>query len=257
MIRSAGPTASAACTGVVVVVLALVAFLVASGCGEGHETGSLLERAIRARGGPLASLSRESELRVYYGFPGLWRWRYAFTGPDGYRLTLLTRGEAQHYLYDGETVRGFIGSSQVTTEPGDASCVRNHGRWLALIGLDMLADPQRFSIEELPLGSLPAGATRGVRARCLVSGATFDLGFDAELRLIAAEGPIELPGLGEGRIRARFEDFREVGGYRLPFVAHYEFHDQPFFDEHVVEFVPNDPALVGERFQDVAPLGSG
>src|SRR5262245_24062168 len=65
----------------------------------------LLERAIRARGGPLGSLVRQVDAEVYAAFPGTWQWRTAFMLPDRYAWTVFTTGEPMHYLFDGQVVR--------------------------------------------------------------------------------------------------------------------------------------------------------
>src|SRR5262245_6781583 len=48
----------------------------------------LVERAIRARGGPLESVIRDVEADVRVGFPGTWRWQTAFMVPDRYAWTI-------------------------------------------------------------------------------------------------------------------------------------------------------------------------
>ena len=52
----------------------------------------------------------------------------------------------------------------------------------------------------------------------------------------AVSGPITLPVLGDGRLEARFSDFRSVGGLRLAFRIDYELDGQPFLEESVVAY---------------------
>jgi hypothetical protein len=206
----------------------------------------LVAAAIRARGGPLASFARESEADVHYGFPGLWRWRIEFRAPDRMRFTLHTDAEDQHWVSDGRSARVYLGSALVSSEPLEGSCVATVARWIALIHLDVLADPARFRWRELSRAELPADAARGLIARCPAGGADeYRLLFDGALRLVAAEGPISIPGIGEGRFRARFSDFRRVQGFLLPFAATYTFDGEPFFDERVLSYQPGAPVEPG------------
>ena len=59
------------------------------------------------------------------------------------------------------------------------------------------------------------------------------LGFDADLRLLFADGTVAVPGLGSGPIEARYGDYRRVGGRWLPFEIRYRFRGAPLLDERV------------------------
>src|SRR5438552_8286191 len=56
----------------------VAAILAALVLAAGYAPRPLLERAIRARGGPLASMARQVEAEVYLAFPGTWRWRTVY-----------------------------------------------------------------------------------------------------------------------------------------------------------------------------------
>jgi hypothetical protein len=186
---------------------------------------------------------REAEASVHYGFPGTWRWEMAFHVPERYRWTLYTRGEPQHYVFDGTTVRAYVGTALVSSDPDRAAAFRTHARWVAVISLDILGDGARVSWAELPPGWGPAGSRRGIRARFADDGSVYELWFDAGGRLVAAEGPIDFAGLGSGSLRATFTDFRTAGRYVLPFASSYTFNAEPFFDERVRRIVPDVPGL--------------
>jgi hypothetical protein len=221
--------------------------LAALGCAR----GPLAERAIAVRGGSLDSFRREVEARVYYGIPGRWRWEMAFRLPEHYRFTLVTDADPQHYVFDGEVARSFIGGTLLAEDRGRAPALRSHARWMAVTSLDVLGDAQRVTWEETERP--PAGAARGLRVRFLDQAEPYALGFDRGGRLIFAEGPISIPGVGEGRLHARFADFRSVQGFVVPFATRYSLNDEPFFDERVVRFVPNDPTLAAASFERAPP----
>src|SRR5690349_12141085 len=108
--------------------------VVASGCVP----RSLLERAIAARGGPLRTLVRRVEADVRIGFPGRWEARTVLLVPDRYALTIETATEADHYLFDGATMRAFIGDAPVAVERNRASALASQARFAAVVNLDAL-----------------------------------------------------------------------------------------------------------------------
>ncbi|UCE85629.1 MAG: hypothetical protein JSU66_15055 [Deltaproteobacteria bacterium] len=219
--------------------------LTALGCAP----APVLERAFAARGGALDGFRREAEVRVYYGFPGLWRWEMAFLAPEHYRFTLITDADPQHYVFDGAVGRSFVGTRLVTVDRSEAPALRSHARWMAITSLDVLADSSRVTLAEFEPPGAVAGAARALRARFRDEPDVYELYFDRAGRLIGAEGPISIPGLGAGRLRARFTDFRAVDGFVVPFATRYSLDGEPFFDERVVRFVPNDPALDAAGFE--------
>jgi outer membrane lipoprotein-sorting protein len=196
----------------------------------------LVAAAIEARGGPLEGFTRRSELDVHYGFPGSWSWELMFLRPDRFRLTLHTTGEDQSFASDGKTLRTYLGSAPVGEEPAHGACTTSLARWLAVVTLDELSGPA-FHWRELARDQLPKGAARGLEVRCAAQPESrYRLFVDRALRLVAVSGPITLPVLGDGRLEARFSDFRSVGGLRLAFRIDYELDGQPFLEESVVAY---------------------
>ena len=111
------------------VVAALALATLVHGCAP----RPLVERAIRARGGPLATLVREIESDVYAGFPGTWRSRTTFMFPDHYAWTVETAAEATHYLFDGHAVRGFVGGREVSVDAGPGAPLRTQARFFSVV----------------------------------------------------------------------------------------------------------------------------
>lgn len=175
----------------------------------------------------------------------------AFLAPDHYRFTLLTAGRDQHYVYDGETLRAFIGDAEISSTTGsDARAFASHARWMAVISLAPLRGVQGLEIEEIPPveSALPAGRRLSVR---FADGDRYRLSFDAAGHLALARGPIVIPGIGEGELVARFVDYRRVGSFELPFGTRYSLGGEPLFDERVTRFVPQDPSLEEASFAEV------
>lgn len=221
--------------------------LLASGCAR-----PLVERAIAARGGPLPRVSREVEARVYRAFPGTWRWRIDYAVPDLLRWTLETYGDEQSYVYDGEALRYYLGSGLVTADPAAASGFRTQVRWIALTNLDVLASHAGLRLEELDAGRLPPGVAAGLHAT-YADGAVYELYFDAGDLLVGARGPIVVPAVGAGELRATFGGFRDVSGYLLPQRGRYTLDGEPLFDETILRWVPGDPRLTPEGFLGPLP----
>lgn len=192
---------------------------------------------------------------MYQAIPGDWRWEMAYRVPDLYRWTIHTYGEDEVYTYDGDASRAFVGGRPVAIERATAASVRTHARWMAVTALDVLVERGDVRWSELRRDELPPGAARGLRARYVDGAEDYLLLFDEALRLVAAEGPLAIPPLGSGRLRASYSDFRPVRGYELPFAGRYTFHGEPLFDERVLDYVPNDPGLGAESFRRAPATG--
>jgi len=221
-----------------------LAVLVAAGC-----TAPLVERAIDARGGPLTSVSRDVQAEVHHPkIPGTWRWRIDYRTPDLLRWTLETWGEEQSFAYDGSRLRLFLGSAPLPSDPAVAEGFKTEVRWIAATALDVLADEARVAVQELPRAALPPGAASGLRVTWRDDGATYLLYFDARDRLTGASGPIAVPLIGAGELRASFEDFRAVDGFLLPHRGRYTLDGEPLFDETILRWRPDDPSLTPDAF---------
>src|SRR5207244_7444389 len=208
----------------------------------------LLERAIRARGGPLASMARQVETEVYLAFPGTWRWRTVYMVPDRYAWTIFTAAEPDHYLFDGTTVRAFIGGREVSADTDPSAPLRSHARFTAVVNLDALRLP---GVRAAPLSraELPPGASAGLAVVLADYGSRYRLGFDGRGLLVWAEGPVRLPPLGQGQVVARFSDFRRVAGFLVPFRTSYTFGDERLADERALAVCPADPGVSLESFR--------
>jgi len=189
--------------------------------------------ALAARGGEINSFRRASRVRVHYGLPGSWRWELAFTAPDRLRLTLPASGGDQSYLASGETLRSFVGGAQVAAQPLGGACYDRLSAWMGLVWLAE-PEPRQGHWRELPSEELPRDAARGLVVRCdALPAATWRLYFDAVPRLVHAEGPVEIPGIGSVQLDARFRDHRRQGNLWLPHEIAYRLDGQPFFEERV------------------------
>jgi hypothetical protein len=114
--------------------------------------------------------------------------------------------------------------------------------------LDELASDPAVSVRELPHDALPAGAEAALEVTYREGGDRYLLSFDAADRLIVAEGPIVVPTIATGRMRATYANFASTGGYVLPNTCSYTIDGEPFFRETVVRWVPNDPRLTPASF---------
>lgn len=221
-----------------------MAGLVACGCALLAPPGDLVSAALAARGGPLPGFRRESALRVIEGFPGAWRWEIAFHVPEQLRVTLHTDAEDQMLSSDGTVVRTWVGGAQVSEEPAAGSGARSLARFVALSNLDALADAERVAWQELDAAQRPAGASRALRAHFRDAPlASSRLGFDERLRLVFADGPVSIPGLGDGTLEARYGDYRRVGRWWLPFAIDYRFRGAPLLEERVVALAPGEQTI--------------
>jgi hypothetical protein len=213
----------------------------------------LLERAIHARGGPLRSFVRASEVDVEAMFPGAWQWRMAYLAPDRYAWSIVTTGGVDHYLFDGQVVRTFVGGRLVASDAGPESPLRTQARFIATTNLDLDAGA---SVVTLPATELPSGVAAGLLVVLAGDGSRYRRGFDDRALLVWAIGPFEVPQIGRGELTARYDDFRRVGGLLLPFRIQYELGGRPLAVERVARLCPDDPALVPASFESPARLPS-
>lgn len=223
--------------------IGLVVALLGSGC-----TAPLIERAIAARGGALTSLSRESDADVHAGFPGRWSWRFDYAVPDRLRWTIETYGEEQSVAFDGARVRYFLGSASLPAIPAALGDFQSVVRWTAVTTLDALRDDEHVALRELATGELAGGAAAGVEVTYRPDWARYRLLFDDAGLLVVAEGPVVLPTVASGRLRATYEGFATTAGYVFPGRATYTLDGRPFFDETVRRWTPNDPHLTAASF---------
>jgi hypothetical protein len=207
----------------------------------------LLQRAITARGGPMAGFVREVEAVVHAGLPGTWRWDTAFLVPDFYRWTIFTTGEDDHYIWDGAAMRCFVGRIPVTADTSAATAIRSHARWTGVINLDALC----AATDGVTLAASPDGRDDGetLYVSFAADGARYVLHFDRAVLLARAEGPIDLPPLGHGLLSVNYGDFRRVRGLLLAHRAAYTFNGAPLFDERTLRIYPNEPALTPGSFE--------
>lgn len=190
---------------------------------------------------------RSSDLEVHAGFPGAWQWEIAFEA-ERLQITIETAAETQTLVSDGTWLRTYLGTALVSQEPARGSSVGALLTFVELSSLDVLLDPERVRTDPVRVHA-PAEVAHALRVRWLDgSRAELALGFDAELRLVWLAGPASVPGLGEGRLEARFDDFRRVGRYLLPFAIRYRFRDAPLLDEHVRAWRIGDAAFDSESF---------
>jgi hypothetical protein len=202
-----------------------------------------VDLALEAQGGPLGAFTREVEARVHYGFPGVWRWELAYEPPQRLRFSLHTTGAPQDYVFDGTALHSYLGGTPVSSDRRDAAAYRSIARWLRVTSLEVRSEAAGVTWGGVAGDALGGDAVRGVWLRFHSDGARYVLGFDAEDRLVSASGPIEIPGIGAGRLQARFSEFRSVEGYRVPFAGSYRLNGEPFFDERVIRFVPGRAVL--------------
>ena len=229
--------------------IALSLLLVVPACAP----RSIVPRAIRARGGPLAGFVRDAEAEVYFGFPGTWLWRATFLVPDRYAWTILTAGEPDHYLYDGQTVRTFVGGQFVGQRAGAADPLRTHARFTAVVNLDALLLP---GVRLAPLASvdLPPDTADGVDVVFADDGSRYRVAFDARTLLVHAEGPVALPPLAATSLVARYADFRRTGRWWLPYRTDYTLEGRPLAVERTHALCPEPPGLGMDAFRSPAAL---
>jgi hypothetical protein len=211
-------------------------------------SNALIDRAIRARGGEMQSLERQVDATVYKEFPGEWTWEMAYREPDLFRWTLQVAGEDQSYVYDGSKVTLYLGSAALPVDPAAEMSFRSQARFIAVTMLDDVAHEREARITETPATEVPKDAARGLRVRFPADGTVYDLFFDASDLLVAASGPVSMPPVGGGTLRAEYSDFRPVAGYTLPFRVRYTLNGEPLAEERVKQLVPNSPDLTTASF---------
>jgi hypothetical protein len=215
---------------------ACAAALLAAALGATSCARTLVDRAIAARGGPLAGITREVRAEVHEGIPGDWTWELAYRAPRDVRWTLHTWGEEQSYVLEGGRASYTLGSARLPVPPEAMTSLATQSRWLAVTSLDVLREPALAAWTELPREGLPAGVASGLEARLLDGGPPYRLYFDDADRLVLAEGEIALPPIGSGHLRVRYRDFRETDGHSLPRRAIYELDGRPLLEEKVLGY---------------------
>jgi len=217
--------------------------MLATGCAP----RPLLDRAIRARGGPLRSFVRTAEAQVEAGFPGTWRWRMAFLVPDRYAWSITTMAGVDHYLFDGTAVRAFVGGRELARDTSRGAPLRTQAAFVAVTSLDAVR--AGGVVTPLPAGALPPGVAAGLAVAMPATGATYRLGFDDRLLLVWATGPFDVPQAGRAELTARYDDYRRVGGLWLPFRVTYALGPRRLAVERTLRLCPNDPAVTPASFE--------
>lgn len=221
--------------------------------GAGCAQGPLLARAIRARGGPLPALARTVEATVTADYPGTWRARLVFAQPERFAWTIETVAEPDHYLFDGEAVRAFVGSALVSVDTDSAAPLRTYARFTAVMLLDALRRPEA-AVQELAPAALPPGADAGLAVTFADTPGRFVLGFDDDARLVSISGPLDLPTVGPATVTAELSDFTRVRGWELPRRIRYLVGDRLLIDERAVALCPDPAGLDAAAFRDPAAL---
>jgi len=222
--------------------------IIVAGCAP----ASLLDRAIRARGGPLTAVMLRAEANVHVGFPGRWQYTRAFLLPNRYAWSIETATEPQVHLFDGTTVRSFIGAAEVAEDASPGAPLRSHARWTAVVNLDALHAPG-IQLTPLPATALPAGVSEGLSAR-FPDGQTYRLGFDERTLLVWTEGPLDLWPVAKGIATVRYSDHRATASRLLPFAAAYAIGGRRVAEERVLAACVDPPGLTPASFTDPAHL---
>lgn len=227
--------------------LVSTALLLIGGCAP----RPLLDRAIAARGGPLAGLTVRVEDQVHAEIPGTWHCTRTFLVPDRYAWKIITTADPIYHLFDGTTVRCFIGGAEVSSDTNPCAPLRSHARWTAVVNLDALRGPD-VVLTPLDAAELPEGVREGLSAR-FPDGAVYRLGFDNRTLLVWARGPLDFSPFGKGEASARFSDQRRAGPLVLPFATSYAFGTTPLVDETVLAACVDPAGLTPASFAN--PIG--
>src|SRR5204862_6497892 len=99
---------------------------------------------------------------------------------------MLTAGAADHDLFDGTTVRAFIGGREVGAATDPSAPLRSHARFTAVVNLGGLRVP---GVRTAPLAQaeLPPGASAALAVVLADDGSRYRLGFDGRGRLVWVE----------------------------------------------------------------------
>lgn len=213
---------------------------------------SLVERAIRARGGPIRSIVTHTEAEVYLGVPGVWQMTRAFLVPNLMVWTIVTAADPIQQVFDGTAVRLYVGSAEVSVDASPGAPLRSEAQWTAALNLDALRAPD-VTVTVLARAQLPAEAREGVLAT-FPDGARYRLGFDEALRLVWAQGPVDLSPFGAGELTARFTEHRRVGDRRVPFAVTYWLDERRLAREHVLVACIDLPGVTPAAFADPSTL---
>jgi hypothetical protein len=197
----------------------------------------LLEQAIRARGGPLPGLVRDSQAEVWVGFPGTWRWQTVVAAPDRYAWSIETAGEPTHYLFDGAVVRAFVGSALTSEDATPTAAVRTHARFMGVMLLYALRTPG-VQVRELAATERPAGAVFGLEAVFHDTGDRYLVGLDAERLVVSVEGPVLLPPFERHAVRATLDDHRRIRGYTIAYHTRWTADGEALADERTLRACP-------------------
>jgi len=199
--------------------------------------GTLLEQAMRAQGGPMPGLARESRTEVWVGFRGTWRWRTVTAGPNRYAWSIETTGEPTHYLFDGRVVRAFVGSALTSEDASPTAALRTHARFTSVMFLDAFRTPG-VRVRELAAAERPPEAAFGLEAVFPDTGDRYLIGLDAGRLVVSVEGPVLLPPFERHAVRAVLDDHRRVGGYTVAYHTRWTADGQPLADERTVQACP-------------------
>jgi len=230
---------------------------------------SLIERAIRARGGPVGTVVFDAEADVRRGYPGTWRWQRVFATPDRYAWTIVTTGQPLQNLFDGTVVRAFVGGALTAIDRSEAAPLRSQARFVAVTLLDVLRLPG-MQVTAMAPSDLPAGATAGFAVAFPGGGERYTVLLDDRLLPFRVEGPIDLSPLGRGRLVAHQNDFRRVGSLLLPHRVVWELDGEELADERALFLcvrleplpvdtftdprdLPDCPATAEPQHQDASP----
>jgi len=206
-----------------------------------------VERAIAARGGPIAGVVRESNVRVLQTFPGDWQWTTVAAFPDRYAWSIVTNDQPHHYLFDGTRVRAYIGEQEVAEATGSAG-LETHARFVAVANLDVLRQPG------VTVTATPNGQGTQLDATFADTGARYRVQLDRDDVVRRVEGPIDLSPMAKGTLVATYDDDRDVGGRRLPQHIHYELDGAPLADERVVRTCLLEKSPPADAFASPATL---
>lgn len=200
----------------------------------------------------MAGFVTNVEDTVHAGVPGTWQCTRAFLVPDRFAWKIVTAGDPIYHLFDGTTVRCFIGTAEVSSDTSTCAPLRTHARWTAVIGLDALRAPG-VTVTQLPVADLPAGVREGLLAT-FPDGTAYRLGFDDRTLLVWAQGALDFSPFGKGEVTARFADHRRTGTLLLAFSTSYILGTTPLADEKIVAACVDPPDLTPASFTDPTSL---